>query len=161
VNTQHTGSARDFDFLFGRWHIDARYLVGRLEGSTTWQRFEASCEAEPLLGGVGNIDKFVAPEWRPGFIGQTIRLFNPATKQWSLYWVDNQRVALDPPVVGGFDGGDVGHFEGKDQWQERPIDVRFTWTRIGADAARWEQAFSADGGASWELNWVMEHSRRA
>ena len=160
----HTGSASDFDFLLGRWRVRNRRLVGRLEGSTRWESFEASSEVEPFLGGRGNIDRFAAPRWRPSFIGQTIRLFDPEVRQWSLYWVDNQRCRLDPPVVGGFDaeGGAVGVFEGKDRLAGAPIDVRFIWRRFAdGDGARWEQAFSDDGGASWETNWVMDFEREA
>jgi hypothetical protein len=159
---RHTGHARDFDFLLGRWRVRNRRLVGRLEGSTRWEAFEASHEAQPWLGGRGNIDRFEAPRWRPSFIGQTIRLFDPATRQWSIYWVDSQRCTLDPPVVGGFDveGGAVGLFEGKDSLAGAPIDVRFIWTRHAEHGGpRWEQAFSGDGGASWETNWVMDFER--
>jgi hypothetical protein len=65
---------------------------------------------------------------------------------------------LDPPVFGSFENG-LGIFEGEDTFEGRPIRVRFTWSRVATPAPRWEQSFSADGGESWELNWVMDFMR--
>jgi hypothetical protein len=72
------------------------------------------------------------------------------------YWADSRRGILEPPVVGSFDG-DVGTFYGDDVFEGRPIRVRFLWTR-GA-SPRWEQAYSADGGKTWETNWTMDMTR--
>ena len=58
-------------------------------------------------------------------------------------------------MIGGFDG-DTGIFEGEDTFEGRPIRVRFTWSRVDTPTPRWEQAFSDDGGRTWETNWVME-----
>lgn len=150
----------DFDFLSGQWHVVNRRLVKRLAGCTEWETFEARQKAWPILSGLGNQDEFRAEGWRPGFIGMTLRFFNPATRQWSIYWVDNQRLVLDPPVVGAWEGG-RGVFTTHDLFDGRPIVVRFTWTRPGVDAARWEQEFSPDDGATWEKNWVMDFTRTA
>ena len=111
----------------------------------------------PLAGGLGNEDEY-RTDFDGGFVGMTFRFFDPKTRLWSIYWADSRRGVLDPPVVGCF-SGDVGLFEGKDTFEGRPIRVRFTWTRLGPETARWEQAFSADGGTTWETNWVMEMTR--
>lgn len=151
------GSANDFDFLFGRWRIENRRLEGRLVGSTEWRSFEAESDCRPLSGGIGNVDQFSTDFW-PGFVGLTLRFFDPASERWSLYWVDNRTGVLQPPVVGAF-AGDVGIFEGEDELGGRPIRVRFTWSRTDREHPRWEQAFSGDGGKSWETNWEMRLSR--
>lgn len=150
--------AHDFDFWMGHWRVKNRRLLKRLAGCEEWETFEAVQHVRPLPGGLGNFDDFIAEAWRPGFVGMTLRLFNPNTRQWSLYWVDNQTGELQPPVVGTFQDG-VGIFEGPDELGGRPIRVRFTWSQITRESARWEQAFSPDGGATWEINWVMEMSR--
>jgi hypothetical protein len=155
----HHGDARDFDFLFGAWRIHNRRLVDRLAGAAEWQSFEARCEARALPGGIGNVDSFEPTGWRDGYSGATIRLFDPQARQWSIYWVDNASGILQPPVVGGFDGGPVGIFEGPDTLRGMHVDVRFTWTRIDSARARWEQAFSGDGGVRWETNWTMDLRR--
>ncbi len=156
MQAQHDG-ARDFDFLMGTWRVHNRRLKERLKGSQEWLEFESTNEAQLLPGGVGNQDVYRSEFW-PGFVGITFRLFNPATKKWSIYWVDNRNHTVDPPVVGGF-SGEVGLFETDDTFEGRPIRVRFTWTRLGRDRALWEQAFSPDGGKSWETNWVMDFTR--
>ena len=152
-----TDGARDFDFLTGAWRIHNRRLKERLKGCTEWEEFEAVAQARPLLSGLGNEDDF-RTDWRPGFVGMTVRLYHPATRLWSIYWASNQHGVFEPPVVGAF-SGDVGTFEGDELLDSKPIRVRFTWTRQGPARARWEQAFSADGGQTWETNWVMQHER--
>ena len=146
--------ADDFDFLFGRWNIRNEKLKGRLCRSTEWETFAATAEARPLPGAMGNIDSFVAGD----FFGMTIRLFDVAHDRWSIYWADNRRRVFDPPVMGRFENG-VGRFEGDDQHEGTPVRVRFLWTHDAPRIARWEQAFSADGGASWETNWIMHMTR--
>jgi hypothetical protein len=151
--------ARDFDFFFGRWRVRNERLKQRLVGSTDWVRFEAIIECRPILGGQGNLDEFVTDEFGPGvFHGMTLRLFDRATQRWSIWWASNRSGALEPAVIGSFVDG-VGRFEGDDVHEGTPVRVRFVWSHIGADSARWEQAFSTDGGKSWETNWRMRMER--
>ena len=149
----------NFDFLFGSWHIVNERLTARLTKCDEWEHFEAHGACRPILGGLGNIDDF-RPIWagRAGFEGASLRLFNPATGQWSIYWMDNVSGALQPPVVGAFVDG-VGEFYGDDRHDGRPVLVRFRWSGITANAARWEQAFSIDRGDTWETNWTMTFTR--
>jgi hypothetical protein len=149
--------SRDFDFWIGRWRIRNERLVKRLQGCTEWEAFEARGRAWLLPGGLGNMDEFRTDHW-PGFVGMSLRLYDPRTRQWSIYWVSNQKGVLEPPVVGSFAGG-LGVFEGRDELDGRPIVVRFTWSGITGPAVRWEQAFSPDAGRTWETNWIMVMTR--
>jgi hypothetical protein len=145
----------DFDFWLGRWRVHNWRLLERLAGCDEWEEFEATVVARRILDGLGNEDTFRTAH-DGGFVGMSFRFFDPRLKRWSIYWADSRRPgALDPPVFGGFTG-DVGVFEGDDAFEGRPIRVRFTWSGVATRAPRWEQAFSADGGATWETNWVME-----
>jgi hypothetical protein len=157
IETKHDAST-DFDFWIGRWDVRNERLKGRLCGSTEWETFAATCEATLLKGALGNMDYFVADASRPGFVGMTVRLFDRERERWSIYWADNARGVFEPPVVGGFTNG-VGIFEGDDQHEGRPVRVRFVWTHETPHTARWEQAFSTDGGATWETNWIMNMTR--
>ena len=150
--------ARDFDFLLGAWRVHHRRLERRLAGSKNWAEFGGTMRAEPILGGLGNFDwnHIDLPEGR--YQASTLRLFNPRLASWSLHWVDGRDPKLDPPLTGTFSDG-IGRFFGDDMFEGLPIGVRFLWTHDGADSARWEQAFSADAGASWETNWIMEFTR--
>jgi hypothetical protein len=111
-----------------------------------------------LLDGLGNMNDLVADGNRN--IGMALRFFNPQTRLWSIYWVSQSDGMLQPPVVGAFTDG-TGRFEGNDTHEGRPVRVRFTWSGILPRSARWEQAFSEDGGRHWETNWVMELARPA
>jgi hypothetical protein len=151
--------ARDFDFWMGAWKIHNRRLRERLKGSSQWDEFEATSVVRSLLGGVGNEDEY-RTDFAGGFIGMSFRFFDRTTQKWSIYWADSRRGSLDPPVVGSF-SGDTGIFEGTDSLEGRPVRVRFTWSRVTTNEPRWEQAFSGDGGKTWETNWVMEMTRDA
>ncbi|MFI5829294.1 hypothetical protein ACIA6C_18905 [Streptomyces sp. NPDC051578] len=147
----------DFDFLHGCWDVANRRLTAPLgSGPATWVEFPGHAVVRPLFGGAGNIDELNLPTL--GRQGVTLRLFDRETQRWSIHWSDSRTGRLDPPVVGGFTG-DRGDFHGEDTYDGRPIRVHFTWCRLGPDAARWEQEFSADGGVTWELNWVMDLAR--
>lgn len=156
--------SHDFDFYIGHWRIQNKRLVKRLAGSTEWETFEAIAHAQRLPGGIGNYDDFIAEKWRPDFVGLSFRVFSPVTKRWSIYWLDNKTGGLDPegqltvPVVGEFNDG-IGIFTCDDQFEGRPIIVRYIWSNITKNTARWEQAFSPDGGRTWETNWVMHQTR--
>jgi hypothetical protein len=153
-----TASARDFDFWMGSWNVHNRWLKERLAGSDDWEEFPATVVARPLLDGLGNEDEF-RTDHAGGFIGMSFRFFDPVKERWSIYWADTRRCGvLDPPVFGGFDG-DVGVFEGEATFEGRPIVMRFTWSGVTTPTPRWEQAFSTDGGGSWETNWIMEFAR--
>jgi hypothetical protein len=94
------------------------------------------------------------------YLGASLRLYDPATASWSIRWLDSRRPGqITPPVVGGFANG-IGIFYGDDRFGDRPIRVRFIWSRITRGAARWEQAFSLDEGNNWETNWFMDFTRR-
>lgn len=147
----------DFDFLHGRWRVCNERLRTRLAGADEWEAFEAVNACRPLLGGIGNVDDFIA-DWRGGYRGMTLRLYDPRARCWSIRWANGFDGLLEPPVYGAFDDG-VGTFFGDDTHEGRPVRVRFVWDGIGADTANWQQAFSADGGASWETNWIMRMAR--
>lgn len=149
--------SRDFDFWMGPWRVHNRRLRERLKGSSTWDEFDANVIARPLLGGAGNEDVY-RTDFAGGFTGMSFRFYDKATGKWSIYWADSRKGTLDPPVIGGFDG-DVGAFLGDDTLDGKRIKVRFLWSGITTPTPRWEQAFSPDGGKTWETNWVMEMSR--
>lgn len=155
----------DFDFLAGTWRTQQRRLKARLCGCTDWEHFSATSRVMALPGGVANFDTLVAEDWRPGWVGMTLRVYNPLTDLWSIYWLTNEGGGIDPatsqlspPVVGRFEGPE-GIFEGEEPIDGRLVRVRFLWQRLGPGRARWQQAFSVDGGQSWEVNWVMEFER--
>jgi hypothetical protein len=150
----------DFDFLFGDWTIHNRYLKGRLRGSTEWIEFGARSEVQPLLDGLGNLDRYFAALDGAPVEGMTLRLFNPATGDWSLHWADTVRAgALLPPMTGRF-AGDAGEFFGDEEVDGRTVRCRFRWFKdAGGGSPRWEQAFSDDGGTTWETNWIMTFTR--
>jgi len=151
-----TNSSRhDFDFLAGSWTMDNRRLKCRLNGCTEWIEYKSSDQNwGPMLNGIGNVDLYKTSYNQAGNVpyeGLTLRLFDPATRLWSLYWVDSNIGRLDPPVVGSFEGN-VGTFYCKDVFEGKKILVMFKWDKTDADNPVWSQAFSEDNGKTWEMN---------
>ena len=149
----------DFAFAVGDWCVSHRRLRERLAACTEWVEFEGCMSTRPVLGGFGNIEDNLLLLPDGDYRAIAIRSFDPATSRWSIWWLDGRRPhRLDTPVVGRFEHG-TGLFYADDMFDGTPIKVRFTWTLLDADTARWEQAFSADGGNSWETNWTMDFVR--
>jgi len=150
--------ARDFDFIHGHWRVAHQRLAQRLKGSTEWVRFGGTMRAKSILGGQGNFDENVIELPQGRYEACTVRMFDSQQSRWSIHWIDGRDPKLDPPMYGSFERG-VGTFFGDDVIEGRPIRVRFLWSQLKERSARWEQAFSADGGATWETNWIMEFQR--
>lgn len=146
---------QDFDFFVGKWKIRNRKLVGLFRESSEWEEFEGTAETQALLSGIGNMDEWSMPGYRPGFVGMSLRLFDPATRKWSTYETENRSGKLGPPLLGAFRDG-IGIFEGQEEMDGATVLVRYTWTVLEQRRPKWQQAFSRDGGLSWEVNWLME-----
>jgi hypothetical protein len=162
ITASGTSSPSDFDFLVGKWKMHNRHLNKRLENCKDWTEFDSSDENTKILGGNGDMDTYSTTQF-PGqngklFEGLTLRLFNPKTRLWSLYWIASNTGVIDPPVVGSFDNG-VGHFFGKDTFKGKPIIVVFRWDARNKDRPVWGQAFSADKGKTWEWNFFNVSER--
>ncbi|MET8139605.1 hypothetical protein ABZU32_04765 [Sphaerisporangium sp. NPDC005288] len=146
----------DFDFYVGTWEVANRRLLKRNAGCTEWEEFSGVSVAHGFWGGAGNFDEITFPD--KDFNGVTVRVRNPATGEWSLYWGNSTR-GLDPvPVVGRFVDG-IGAFYADDTDDGQPIRVRYTWSDITPTTCRWEQAFSYDDERTWETNWIMESTK--
>jgi len=152
------GRAGDFDFFVGSWDSRQRRLREPLAGCDEWYEFPATTRCWSLFDGAANMDVLSAPD--QGFTGLTVRLLDPASGDWSLYWVSSRTGVLAlPPVVGRFRDG-VGRFYSEEDYHGQRIICRYTWSGITPESARWDQAFSVDGGQTWETNWIAEFTRR-
>jgi len=147
----------NFDFLVGTWDTTQR-KVKPFSGSDEWETTDGTMVNYALFDGAANVDEVDLPGF--GFRGISLRLQNPVTQDWSIYWVNsrNGELAL-PPVVGRFDEHGVGDFFSEEEWEGRQIRVRYRWSEITEKTARWEQAFSTDSGETWETNWVADFTR--
>jgi hypothetical protein len=151
-----TGDVHDFDFNVGDWTAVNRRLVKRWTADPQWEEFTGRSHYETFLGGVVNIDETVFPT--KGWAGLTVRVFDPVRRRWSIYWINNKGGDIGAPMVGGFTGN-RGVFYGDDVDDGRPIKARYLRWKRPPDRDHWEQAFSRDGGVTWETNWTADFSR--
>ncbi|MFD8232110.1 hypothetical protein ACFV20_09495 [Streptomyces sp. NPDC059696] len=149
-------SPHDFDFFHGDWDVLHRRRTDFLDPDSDWEEFPGTSRCLPLFDGAANLDEIDMPHLSAK--GATLRLFDRESEQWSLYWASSISGTLFPPVVGRFEGG-TGTFYGDDTHDGKDIRARFVWSGVSAVSARWEQAFSVDGGAGWVTNWIMEFTR--
>jgi hypothetical protein len=148
----------DFDFEIGKWKTHVRRLVGPLSGSKTWVEMNGTTIVRRVLDGRANLVELTAEGPGGRFEGLSLRLYNPQTRQWSLHFANTSNGILDRPTIGEFKDG-RGEFYSQDTLEGRAIFVRFTITQTSPDLCRFEQAFSADGGRTWEVNWIAMDTR--
>ncbi|HEY0333582.1 MAG TPA: hypothetical protein VGC74_07710 [Stenotrophomonas sp.] len=158
ITPSATSSRHDFDYLVGDWKLRNRKLKSRLAGSTEWIDFESRVEMHQILDGLGNIDRYTENAAGKPYEGVALRLFDPKTRLWSIYWADGNTGRLDPPVVGSFEN-QVGHFFARDTYQGKNIIMVFRWDVRNPKRPIWSQAFSADEGKTWEWNAINVSER--
>jgi hypothetical protein len=149
----------DFDFYIGTWKQHLKRLEHPLTGSNKWVEYDGTVVVRKVWDGRANLNEFEA-EGPSGHIeGLTLRLYNPQSHQWSLYWANSRTGIIGgPPSVGEFkDGG--GEFFCQDTMNGRAILTRYIWSDITANSGHFEQSFSDDGGKTWEVNWISDVTR--
>ncbi len=158
ITASAASSKHDFDFYEGKWKLINKKLKTRLDNCNEWTTFESTQEMYRVLNGIGNIDNYLATFDGVPFEGMSVRLFNPKTRLWRIYWADSDEGVLQPPVTGSFENK-VAHFFAKDIFNGRAILVVFRWDIRDKENPVWSQAFSADNGETWEWNWYMYFSK--
>ena len=147
--------AHDFDFEHGSWNVHHR--LKRPTGE--WYEMDGTSRTWPTLGGRGNVEDNLFHRPTGDTRGEAVRAYDPATATWAIWWIDSRfpHNPLDPPMIGKFVNG-IGTFYADGPINGKPARTRFLWTHA-EDTARWEQAFSFDGGKTWDTNWIMEFKR--
>jgi Protein of unknown function (DUF1579) len=161
ITQQEQDGRADFDFLIGTWKMHHRQLQGWLQGSTSWDEFEGTLAARKILGGLGNMDEVTLERPSGRVQGMTVRLFDPRSRQWSLYWVDSKHPwNWHLPQIGAFKDG-RGEFYAHEPIGGAHIFTRYIWLNQSETTCHWEQAFSTDAGRTWETNWIIDYERVA
>lgn len=151
--------AKDFDFEIGTWHTRVARRLRPLTGSTEWAQYEGRSVVRRIGEGPANVVELDVEGPAGRIQGLSLRLYNPQARQWSLHYSNNASGTLTPPVIGGFRDG-RGEFHGHDTLADgRTVLVRFVISCATQDECDFEQAFSADGGRTWELNWIATDTR--
>jgi len=148
----------DFDFEIGTWKTHLSRLLHPLTGSKTWVEYEGTTVVRRVANGRANLVELVADGPAGHFEGVSLRLYNPESRQWSLNFSNIRTGTLSPPTIGEFKNG-RGEFYNQDTLDGRAILVRFVISDITPDSCRFEQAFSDDGGRTWEVNWIATDTR--
>ena len=158
ASMSHDGQ-RDFDFEEGSWKIHLKRLQKPLTGSSTWIEFDGTSVTRKVWDGRAWLEEFETDGPAGHIEGLTLRLYNPETHQWSLYWANSKVGAMGgPPNVGEFKDG-RGEFFAQDTFNGRVILIRYIWSDITPNSAHFEQSFSDDGGKTWEVNWITDQTR--
>jgi hypothetical protein len=142
----------DFDFETGTWHTHLSRLLHPLTGSETWVEYEGTSVVRKVWSGRANLLELEVDGGAGHIEGLSLRLYNPQSHQWSLNFANSNGGSLSPPTIGEFKNG-RGVFVGQETLNGRSILVRFVISDITPTSAHFEQAFSDDGGNTWEINW--------
>ena len=154
---KHNGQ-HDFDFEFGAWKAHIRRLQHPLTGSNDWVEYDGTSIVRKVWGGRANLGELDVSGSAGRIEGLSLRLYNPQTDQWAVSWANSRDGNLTVPLVGGFEAG-RGEFYSADTLDGRAIFARFIFSDIKATTFQIEQAFSGDGGKTWETNWIATFNR--
>jgi len=159
TSQQASDGQHDFDPLIGSWKFHLKRLDDRLAGSTSWTEFEGTGACYKVWDGRAQLDTVELDSPTGHIEGLTVRLFNPQSHQWRLYWANSKDGVLSlPPPTGEFRNG-RGEFIDQEPYKGRAILVRYSWTDVATSTPHFEQSFSDDGGKTWEVNWITDQTR--
>lgn len=162
INPQQALEARDgqhdFDFHFGTWKTHIKRLRKPLTGSTDWVEYDGISVVRKVWDGRASLFELEVDGPAGHIEGLGLRLYNPETRQWSLNWANSNDNTLQTPMVGEFRDG-RGEFYDHEIFNGRAILARNSFSDITPNSSRFEQAFSDDGGKTWETNWIMTFTR--
>jgi hypothetical protein len=150
----------DFDFEIGSWKTHLRRLLHPLTGSTTWVEYEGTTVVRKVWNGRANLVELDVAGPAGRIEALSLRLYNPESRQWSLNFANSKGGTLSQPTIGEFKNG-RGEFFDQETFNGRAILVRFVIFDITPNSCRFEQAFSDDGGKTWEVNWIATDTRVA
>jgi hypothetical protein len=152
--------SHDFDFELGKWKIKIRKLEKPLSGEQKWIELSGTSTTLPIWGGKAQVEELDLDGAGGAHIqGMTVRTYSTSGHQWYLSWQNVKTAgAFGPPTVGEFKG-DRGEFYDQEELDGRMILVRYIWSNITKTSAHFEQSFSADGGKTWEPNWITDQVR--
>lgn len=148
----------DFDWEIGTWKTELRRLAKPLSGSREWVEYSGTSVVRGVLDGRANLVELRVAGPAGKIEGVSLRLYDPQAAQWSLNYAGARSGSLTRPVHGGFRDG-RGEFYGQEDLDGKIILVRFVISDITANSARFEQAYSDDGGRHWETNWIAVDTR--
>jgi hypothetical protein len=151
----------DFDFLVGSWNFHLKRLKRRLAGSTEWVEFDGTTTCRKVLDGRAEVEemKVESADKHIHIQGLALRLYNPESHQWSIYWANAADGVLEQnPMVGQFSNG-RGEFYNQQVYEGRAIYARFVWSGVATNSPHFEQSFSTDGGKTWETNWITDQTK--
>ncbi len=162
-NTTQTSTAprdgqRDFDFEIGTWKTSLKRLLNPLTGSTKWVKYEGTTFARKVWDGNANLVELDVSGSAGNIKALSLRLYNPESRQWSLNFANIKGGVMAVPTIGEFKDG-RGEFYNQETLNGRAILVRFIIFDITPNSCRFEQAFSDDGGKTWEVNWIADDTR--
>jgi hypothetical protein len=157
TTTQRDGQ-HDFDPLIGSWKYHLKRRLNPLTGSNTWVEFEGTGVCYKIWDGRSQLETIEVDGPNGQIEGLTLRLYNPQSHQWRLYWANSKIGVMDPLQVGEFKGG-RGEFCAQDTINGRTILIRYEWSRMTINSPHFEQAFSDNGGKTWEVNWITDQTR--
>jgi hypothetical protein len=150
--------AHDFDWEIGTWHTHVKRRLHPLTGSDAWGEYDGTSVVRKIWGGKANLVELEVDGTQGHLELASLRLYDPDAHQWSLNVASSRGGGLGVPTLGGFKGG-RGEFYDHETWGDKPIIVRFVISDVRADSAHFEQAFSADDGKTWEVNWIADDTR--
>jgi hypothetical protein len=154
-----TAEQQAFDFDLGTWKTHSSRLLHPLTGSHDWVEMDGTSVVRKVWGGKANLAEYDANGTGGHVTLLALRWFNPVMHEWNLDFATPQAGTLGSvPGVGSFKDGRAEFYD-YEPIGGRSVLVRFSIWKVTDDTAQSEQAFSEDGGKTWEVNWINHYTR--
>jgi hypothetical protein len=148
----------DFDWEIGGWKVHLKRLLHPLTGSKSWAEYQGTAHVRKVWGGRANLLELELNGPAGHIEGVSLRLYNPQSERWNVYFATSDDGALGTPMIGQFHNG-RGEFSDRELYHGKMIDLHFVFSDVTEKSFHGEQSFSPDGGNSWETNWIEDFTR--
>jgi hypothetical protein len=156
--TSHLDHQHDFDWEIGDWNVHLRRLIHPLTDSKSWVELKGTAHVRKVWNGRANLLELELNSPAGHIEGLSLRLYNPQSERWSVYFATSDDGTLGTPMVGQFQNG-RGEFSDRELFHGKMIDVHFVFSDVTEKSFHGEQSFSPGGGKSWETNWIEDFTR--
>lgn len=149
----------DFDFNLGTWKTHIHRVSHPPGAQPASVEITGTVTVRPIWGGRAQLEEIEADGPQGHWQGATLFLYNPKARQWTQTYFDSAN-PVPSTTTGGFADG-RGELYSQDIVDGKAILVRGTWSDIRPDSHRYEEAWSHDGGRTWETMFSAQLERIA
>ena len=140
----------DVDFNLGKWHTSIRRYADPFSAPSHFASLEGTVTVRPVWNGKALLEEIEADGPNGHWQGLTLFLYNPQSGQWSQNYANAAQGHFEAAATIGEQRGRDIELYSTDTAGGRAILVKGLWSEIEPDSHRYTEAYSDDGGRTWQ-----------